>query len=322
MDDADSVVPLRPGFDIQVRGFNRNQVIEHIELLEDQLRLVTIDRNEAAQLNSDLRKLCDDTRRALDAAEERLRRIESSDTGLPAASQRVQNMLSIAEEEVQTLREQARRQAEIIRGTAENEARELIREAEQTANELREECNQLIAEVEERRAQLHREHDQKASELRAKEHRMRQNIRAEYKRVIAAAQEEADALIAQTRKQCGQWDAETEQMRLQALEEINAHQQRLEELHASVLSSMDQAQRMLGASIDELRTHPPATAPVTAEPAPTAEPAAAGEPDPEPEAELPVQLPEQRDDVQTFLIPMDGAHPSTNGATPQPGPAR
>ncbi|KAA5828818.1 hypothetical protein ABT337_29580 [Saccharopolyspora hirsuta] len=305
MDDADSVVPLRPGFDIQVRGFNRSQVIDHIELLEDQLRLVTIDRNEAAQLNTDLRKLCDDTRRSLDAAEERLRRIESSDTGLPAASQRVQNMLSIAEEEVQTLRDQARRQAEIIRGTAETEARELISEAERNASELREECSQLISEVEERRARLHREHDQKVSELRSREHRMRQNIRAEYKRIIAAAQEEADELIAQTRRQCGQWDAETEQMRLEALEEIHAQQRRLEELRAAVLSSMDQAHRALSASVDELRAHPPAV-----------------EPAPEPEDQLPLQLPSQREDVQTFLIPIDGQHPSTNGATPQPGPAR
>ncbi|MDA3627846.1 hypothetical protein [Saccharopolyspora oryzae] len=301
MDDADSVVPLRPGFDIQVRGFNRSQVVDHIELLEDQLRLVTIDRNEAAQLNSDLRKLCDDTRRSLDAAEQRLQRIESSDTGLPAASQRVQNMLSIAEEEVQTLRDQARRQAEIIRGTAETEARELISEAERNATEMREECSQLIADVEERRARLHREHDQKASELRAQEHRMRQNIRNEYKRIVTAAQEEADALIAETRRQCGQWDAETEQMRLEALEEINSQQRRLEELRAAVLSSMDQARQVLSTSTEELRGHAPAA---------------------EPEAQLPLQLPSQRENVQTYLIPINGQRPSNNGATPQPGPAR
>ncbi len=98
-DAADAVVPLRPGFDIQIRGFNRNQVVEHIEHLEDQLKLVTLDRNEAARLNSDLRKLCDETRSALDETERRLKTIEASDTGLPAASHRVHNMLTNAEEE-------------------------------------------------------------------------------------------------------------------------------------------------------------------------------------------------------------------------------
>ncbi|MCI2416156.1 hypothetical protein MOQ72_01865 [Saccharopolyspora sp. K220] len=306
MEDADAVVPLRPGFDIQVRGFNRNQVIDHIELLEDQLRLVSIDRNEAAQLNSDLRKLCDDTRRNLDQAEQRLKRIESSDTGLPAASQRVQNMLSIAEEEVQNLRDQAKRQAEIIRGSAETEARELLGEAERTATELRDECGELIAEVESRRARLNREHDQKVSELRARENRLRQNIRSEYKRTMSTAQEEADKLITETRRQCGQWDAETERMRSEALEEIRVKRLRLEEMRTSVLSAMDRARQMLDDSAAALRDQHP--------------PAAQVEQLTSDDVEPPMLLPEQRDDVQTFTVPIERQH--TNGAAPQPGPAR
>ncbi|GAA0524380.1 hypothetical protein GCM10011581_44600 [Saccharopolyspora subtropica] len=297
MEDADAVVPLRPGFDIQLRGFNRSQVIEHIELLEDQLRLVTIDRNEAVQLNSDLRKLCDDTRRALDDAEQRLRRIESSDTGLPAASQRVQNMLSIAEEEVQTLRDQARRQAEIIRGTAETEARELLAEAEKATAELRKECSDLVADVEARRARLHREHDQKLSELRSREQRLRQRIRNEYKRIVAVAQEEADALINQARLQCEQWDAETEQMRLQALEEIRVQQRRLAEMREAVLAAMDRARELLDESLTGLRSQ---------QPAPELAELAANRPDD-------VRVPEQRDDAQTFTIPIEPQ--STNGTT-------
>ncbi|MEV0086648.1 hypothetical protein [Saccharopolyspora sp. NPDC050642] len=312
MEDADSVVPLRPGFDIQVRGFNRHQVIEHLELLEDQLRLVTIDRNEAAQLNSDLRKLCDDTRRSLDAAEERLKRIESSDTGLPAASQRVQNMLSIAEEEVQTLRDRARRQAEIIRGTAETEARELIGEAERAAGELRNECSELVADVESRRARLHREHDQKASDLRSREHRLRQNIRNEYKRTMSEAQEEADTLIADTRRQCGEWDAETEKRRLAALEEIRTKQLRLEEMRTSVLAAMDNARRLLDDSAADLRGQNTALSIADDETRQVTQ-----------EAQIeqqPVRLPEQREDVQTYTIPIERAR--TNGAAPHPGPAR
>ncbi|TDD49680.1 hypothetical protein [Saccharopolyspora elongata] len=312
MEDADSVVPLRPGFDIQVRGFNRHQVIEHLELLEDQLRLVTIDRNEAAQLNSDLRKLCDDTRRSLDAAEERLKRIESSDTGLPAASQRVQNMLSIAEEEVQTLRDRARRQAEVIRGTAETEARELISEAERAAGELRNECSELVADVESRRARLHREHDQKASDLRSREHRLRQNIRNEYKRTLSEAQEAADALIADTRRQCGEWDAETEQRRLAALEEIRTKQLRLEEMRTSVLAAMDNARRLLDDSVADLRGQNTAPSIADDETRQVTQDVLV--------EQQPVRLPEQREDVQTYTIPIERAR--TNGAAPHPGPAR
>ncbi|MBE9374451.1 hypothetical protein IQ251_08310 [Saccharopolyspora sp. HNM0983] len=257
MEDAEAVVPLRPGFDIQVRGFNRNQVVEHIELLEDQLRLLTIDRDEAAQLNTDLRKLCDDTRHSLDETEARLKRIESSDTGLPAASQRVQNMLSMAEEEVQTLRDQARRQADIIRGSAETESRELIGEAERAAGELRTECSELVADVESRRNQLRREHEQNASDLRNREHQMRQTIRDEYKRITEQARTESDELITETRRQCAQMDAETEQRRLDALEEIRVKQAQLEELRDAVLSSMDRARQMLDDSASNLRAQHP-----------------------------------------------------------------
>ncbi|MDI2030900.1 hypothetical protein QFW96_19870 [Saccharopolyspora sp. TS4A08] len=307
MDDADAVVPLRPGFDIQVRGFSRHQVIEHIELLEDQLRMVTIDRNEAVRLNNDLRKLCDDTRRSLDQAEQRLKSIESSDTGLPAASQRVQNMLAIAEDEVQTLRDQAKRQAEIIRGTAETEARALISEAEQAASELRDECNELVSDVESRRAKLQREHEQKLSEQRSREYRMRQEIRNEYKKVVTDAQEESDSLIAETRKQCGQWDAESEQMRLEALEEIRVERMRLEELRSSVLQAMDGAKRVLDESAANLRST--TDAPVETD----------GSVEPDEHRLQPVTLPEQqRDDVQTYTIPIEPQH-TTNGAAQAPG---
>lgn len=257
MEDAEAVVPLRPGFDIQVRGFHRNQVTEHIELLEDQLRLLTIDRDEAAQLNTDLRKLCDDNRHSLDEAEARLRRIEHSDTGLPAASQRVQNMLSAAEEEVQSLREQARRQADIIRGSAETESRELINESERVAGELRNECSQLAADIEARRNQLRQEHDQNASDMRNRERKLRQAIRDEYKRVIDQARAESDDMLNETRRQCAQLDAETEQHRLNVLQEIRDKHTQLEELRDAVLSSMDRARQMLDDSAGNLRAQHP-----------------------------------------------------------------
>lgn len=257
MEDAEAVIPLRPGFDIQVRGFNRNQVAEHIELLEDQLRLLTIDRDEAAQLNTDLRKLCDDNRHSLDEAEARLRRIETSDTGLPAASQRVQNMLSAAEEEVQSLREQARRQADIIRGSAETESRELINESERVAGELRNECSELAADIEARRNQLRQEHDQNASDLRNREKQMRHAIRDEYQRIVDQARAESDDMLTETRRQCAQLDAETEQHRLDVLQDIRNKHAQLEELRDAVLSSMDRARQMLDDSAGNLRAQHP-----------------------------------------------------------------
>lgn len=317
-DAAETIVPLRPGFDIQFRGFHRDQVSEHIEVLEDQLKLVTIDRNEAVQLNSDLRSLYDSTRQDLNEARQRLERIESSDTGLPAASQRVQNMLAMAEEEVQTLRDQARHEAEVIRGSAETEATQLVTEAERTANELHAECTRLLTELESRRDQLRREHTKQVSDLREREHRMRQGIRDAYKETMEAARRDADELLATTRQKCAQLDAETEQRRLDALEEIHRRRTELDRQQNNVLSILERAGESIDDSTTALRsqtTESDATEP--------------GEP---------VRLPEQREDVQdqaedrkplaehpedlpTYTVPM---HTNGNGngadvaASPEP----
>ncbi len=298
-DAAETVVPLRPGFDIQFRGFHRDQVSEHLEMLEDQLKLVSIDRNEAVQLNSDLRSLYDSTRQDLGDAQQRLERIESSDTGLPAASQRVQNMLAIAEDEVQTLRDQAKRHAEIIRGSAETEAAQLVEEAEHTATELHTECTRLLGELESRRDQMRREHSKQVSDLREREHRMRQNIRDAYKETMEAAQRDADELLTRTRQECAQFDAESEQRRLDALEEVHRKRTDLERLQHTVLSVLETAGVTIGESATALRTHgSEADADTDAEA-------------PEPASRL--KLPEQRDDIQTYTVPL---HANGNGTTP------
>lgn len=294
MEDVDAVIPLRPGFDIQVRGFNRNQVMEHIELLEDQLKLVTIDRNESAQLNSHLRRLYDDARHDLAEAETRLRNIESSDTGLPAASQRVQNMLDIAEEEVQTLRDQARRQAEIIRGSAENEARELLNDAERATEEMRADCARLLADLENRREEARREHAQALRDLRERDQRMRQSIRDAYKRTMEAAEREADEMLTQARQRCADMEAENERKRRDTYADLRAQHANMEELRTAIVSAMGQVRNSLDSSVS-----------VLLQPAP--EPTEALIPEPQPQE---LQLPVQRDDVRTFTFPLDSQHPN------------
>ena len=300
-DAADAVVPLRPGFDVQVRGFNRKQVIDHIELLEDQLRMVTIDRNEAVALNTDLRRLCESTRQDLDEAEQRLKRIESSDTGLPAASQRVQNMLANAEEEVQTLREQTKRQAETIRGTAETEARQLVDQAEQAATELRAECQELVTDVEARQAQLRRERGENLRDLHEREHRLRQTIRDEYKRMIALAEQEVDELWTHIRRQCEHRDAETERYRLDALDEVKTRREQFEARRQEMLTSLGTSWESLERALAAVR----AEGPTTEEPSDLDNEIDTAAPE--------IKLPEQRDDVRTFTISLK---PSTNGSTP------
>ncbi|SFD69797.1 hypothetical protein SAMN04487819_102171 [Actinopolyspora alba] len=258
-DAADAVVPLRPGFDVGFRGFQREQVLEHLEVLENQLELVTIDRNEAARLNSDLRELYDRTRQELAETQQRLHHVESSETGLPAASQRVREMLELAEEELRAIREQAGHEAEVIRGSAESEANRLIEQAENTAGELHGQCERLLAEIERRHERLHRDRARQLNELREREQRMRRSVRDAYKSLMSAAQREASELVERTRRECGRQEAEAERHRRETLEEITRHRTELESLRDHVLNTLDTASDTIGASAVSLRKTPDET---------------------------------------------------------------
>lgn len=317
-DAADTVVPLRPGFEVQVRGFNRNQVLEHIELLEDQLKLVTFDRNEAVAVNEDLRKLCDDTRHQLDESEQRLKRIESSDTGLPAASQRVQNMLDTAEEEVQTLREQSRRQAETIRGTAETEARQLLEQARAHADELRRECAELSADLQAKQERMRQEHAKNVREMREREQRLRKAVRDEYKKRVAAAEQEAADMLARTQEQCAERDAATEQHRVETLEELRTKRSEFEELRQSLLAMLGRTRDTIESSTQTLNS-----AEVVAAQDGGSETGGSDEADgddgSDPQladgANGHLHLPEQRHDTRTFTVPLK---PTVNGSGQDP----
>ncbi|PRW64571.1 DivIVA domain-containing protein [Actinopolyspora mortivallis] len=265
-DAADAVVPLRPGFDVTFRGFDRDQVLEHLEMLETQLELVTIDRNEATRLNSDLRALYDQTREELTATQQRLRHLETSDTGLPELSQRLREMLETTEEELQTLREQARHEAETIRGAAETEAEQLVEQAENTVGELHEQCERVLDEVERRHERLRGERNRQLSELRTREQRMRRAVRDAYKSLMDSARQQAAELTERTRQECARREAETERYRQRVFEEIEHNRSELETLRNQIMTALDTATNRIGFSVfalgegENVRTEEPGTA--------------------------------------------------------------
>lgn len=301
MEDAgEGPAPYRPWFDISFRGFHRSQVTEHVEMLEGQLRLVTADRNEAVRLNSDLRGLYDSTRNDLEETKQRLHHIEFSDTGLPAASQRVQNMLATAEEEVQTLRDKARRQAEHVRTSAQQEADSLIEQAENSVSQMHSECATLLTEIETKREELRREHAKQVSDLQEREKRMRRMIRDAYKTTIDSAKQEADDIVARTERHCSQRDAQSEQLRLDTVEEVRHKRGELQELQKAVLSALDVVTETIGESATVLHAQTPNV------------------PDPEMPAVPPVPdvlLPQPREGIKTYRILL----PNGNGDSPANG---
>lgn len=139
MDDHDLASPR--GFEITRRGYDRVQVDEHLARLEASLGALKTDRDAAVSQASDLRERV----RHLDV---QVKRLSLPPTTLEGLSERLQNMLQLAQDEANETKEQAAAEAAKIREQVEAEAAKL-----KTGYE------QLITEVEARREALEAKRD-------------------------------------------------------------------------------------------------------------------------------------------------------------------
>lgn len=264
--DTPGVVPLRAGFDSEFRGYNRKQVLEHIDLLEDHLRMMVIDRDEATKLNTNCRTVCEELRTELDEARARLARIESSASDLPHAMQGMQNMLAMAEDEAETIRQRAERYAETVRGVADTDARQIRADAEAAAHTLRAECEQMVVELEARRDRINVEHGQKIDALHSRAQDLRLTIQQEYEQTLATAKAESDALLAETRNRCAALERESEQRRdamrreladsrAAALRELEENRGELEEWRRQLIVMLCDSRSAIDASVATVTAH-------------------------------------------------------------------
>ncbi|MGH4000516.1 MAG: hypothetical protein ACRDTJ_23985, partial [Pseudonocardiaceae bacterium] len=151
----DEAVPVNPPFETVLRGFDRQQVIDHVEALKARVAAIGAERDAALRRSADLNEQCDKLRREAaeaNAQAERLRR-EAAEAAnqvdrlerspLTAATGRLQRMLQMAEEEAAELRVSAEQESTSLRESARAEAEALLRETIQR-------CKRMEAESERR----------------------------------------------------------------------------------------------------------------------------------------------------------------------------
>ncbi|GAB3544318.1 cell division septum initiation protein DivIVA [Actinopolyspora lacussalsi] len=254
--EDEAIVPLRPGFDNEFRGFNRKQVLEHIELLEDQIRILVTDRDEAIRLNEDQRRITDETRRQMEETAGELKRVQNADTGQPYITARMQHMLNMAEEEATAIREHANREAETIRGVAETDAERIRNEAENRAAELRQECSELVDDLEERRKRLDEEHASRAAQVEARAEQLKQSYRSTYEEALTAARRDADELLQNTRQRCGDLEEDARRRHSELMSELRSRAEQLEDLRSRLVQNMDAVATFVGQQRDVLSEQP------------------------------------------------------------------
>ncbi|MFN2496096.1 MAG: hypothetical protein ABR608_09350 [Pseudonocardiaceae bacterium] len=178
----DEVLPLHAPFEIVLRGFNRQQVLDHLESLEGRIEMIMADRDAALRQAADLSKLLDHLRREAEEAADRVERLQRSSLG--GVGVRIQRILQVAEDEITALQVSTEQETTSLRERIRAEADRLLRETTQR-------CARLEAESERRRQTAEAESAARCRQAEQESERRRRWAEQQSEREIARQEAEA-----------------------------------------------------------------------------------------------------------------------------------
>jgi chromosome segregation ATPase len=249
----DEIVPLHQPFDVALRGFDRHQVLDHIDSLKGQIDLVERDRDAALAHTAELRTVLEHLRaegavlahlhRQVDAANEQMHRLQQSPiVGVP---ERIQQMLTLAEEEAAEMRARARAETDELRSRAETETAEMRNRTESEATALGERAR---AESE----RLSRDTAARCERLEAAMQRRCEEADHRCQQEIARRHDEATRQIAEQEKQSL---ARMHLMMRAVGDQVDAARHEIESLttlRAEIAAQLAAADRLLAAAIEHV----------------------------------------------------------------------
>lgn len=277
------MVPLHEPFETALRGFNRQQVLAHVESLEGQISMVTADRESALAQVAELCRTIDHLRegsellahlrREAEKANERVELMHRAP--MVAASSRIQHIVRLAEEEAAELKAQAQKEADELRAQAKKEAEELRARAEKAAEELRARTDQettaqrkratadaeaMLREAKHRCAQLEAESERKrkaaeqqsAQEIAHKESESRDRISTHDQRCIARVHlmlKVVGPLLAQRVAAVEQQETALAETRARTGKEVNA----LAQLRENITAQLATTRQVLAEALEQVQ---------------------------------------------------------------------
>ena len=308
------LVPLKPGFDVVWHGFDRAQVKQYLEDLEDEIKLISADRNAAlsqvadlteqlrasntriAELNKQVSELVELPKNA-DALDDRCKRMVQlahhqaaeitaraqaaathSWSGAEEAAAKLRTGYETLLAELDKQRQEGREQHSKIVDQARTQVAEMTTAS---ANRQRE----LDAQAEQHRRQIEDEFERTATSKRqalAKEiEQQRAESRADTERRLRAATEDADRRIREATEKADRKQRETADECGRRVGDATRQVQELQTLRGRITDQLKSAHVLLRDAgplldplADEQSTSPPTT-PTPAQPAPQAAGAAA-----------------------------------------------
>lgn len=143
--DDNDLVPLHPPFETALHGFNRRQVLEHLESLDGRIALIVADRDAALTQVAELSKvlnhlrleseLLEHLRQEADKATSQVERILA--TPMAEASARIQRIVRLAEDEAAELKAHAEAEIAARIARADQDIADLRARADEEITRLR-----------------------------------------------------------------------------------------------------------------------------------------------------------------------------------------
>lgn len=157
--DSNDLIPLHEPFDIARRGFDRRQVLDHLESLDGRIALIAADRDAALAQVAELSRVLDHLRREADEATAQVERILQEP--MAKAGARIQRILQLVAEEAAEVKAHAEAEISASKARADQDIAELkaraddqitalraqaSREAKSLLDQARRQCDQLESE--------------------------------------------------------------------------------------------------------------------------------------------------------------------------------
>jgi hypothetical protein len=141
--DDDDVVPLYQPFETAIRGFNRRQVLDHLESLDGRIAMVAADRDAALVQVAELSRVLNHLRKESELLEHLRQEAEKAtsqvermlQSPMVEAGARIQRIMQLAEEEAAELKAKAEAAAAELKTTIVQETAALTARAEREAAE-------------------------------------------------------------------------------------------------------------------------------------------------------------------------------------------
>lgn len=245
------MVPLYMPFEIVLRGFDRQQVLEHIESLEGRIAMVAADRDAALRQAADLGRLLEHLRREAEEATARVERLQRSSLG--GAGVRLQRMLQVAEDEITALQLSTAEETTSLWERTRAEADRLIEETTRR-------CERLESDSEQRRSTAEAESAARCQRAEEESERRCREAEQRSERDVARREMQAAARI----KEYQTWGMAGLHLLLriagealnQRMAEIEQETRRFTQLRADVTARLSSAHRVLMEAVAQVEKPP------------------------------------------------------------------